>query len=130
MVTDASDAADSELAQYYARHRGSMRAFLVGGCGCPEADAEDIIQDTIMVIRRRYWPTVRALEKPEAYWFKIAERRYRRTRGRQNGRICDADPADVLLEVPVPGDPFAQADLREALEAVIRGLPRRQRQVL
>ena len=59
-----------------------MRGYLVSGCGCPEADAEDIIQDTILVIRRRYWPTVRALDKPEAYWFKIAGNRYRRIRGR------------------------------------------------
>ena len=81
-----AQADDEEIALYYTEHRDRVRRFLVSGCGCPEADAEDIIQDTIMVIRRRYWPTVRALDKPEAYWFKIAERRYRRTRGRQAGR--------------------------------------------
>ena len=125
-----ADRADDEIALYYARHRERVRAFLVGGCGCPVADAEDIVQDTIMTIRSRYWPTVRALAKPEAYWFKIAERRYRRTQGRQAGRVTIVDPADALLDSPAPGDPFAQADLRLSLEPVMRCLPRRQRQVL
>jgi hypothetical protein len=30
-----------------------------------------------MVIRRRYWPTVRSYDKPEFYWFTAAERRSR-----------------------------------------------------
>jgi RNA polymerase sigma factor (sigma-70 family) len=121
---------DEEIARYYAQHRARLRGWLVAGCGCPEADAEDLIQDTILVIRGRYWPTVRALDRPEAYWYKIAERRYRRLRGRQAGRIADADPSEELLEVAVPGDQFAQADCRQALEQVIGQLPRRQRQVL
>lgn len=119
-----------EIARYYAEHRDKVRRWLVSGCGCPEADAEDIVQDTILVIRRRYWLTVRALEKPEAYWFKIAGNRYRRTRGRQAGRTADADPSELLLEQSAPGDQFAQADRRQALEQVIRQLPQRQRQVL
>ncbi len=83
-----------------------------------------------MVIRRRYWPTVRALDKPEAYWFKIAERRYRRICGRQADRIAGVDPAEELLEVAAPGDQLAQVDCRQALEPVIRQLPQRRRQVL
>ncbi len=122
--------AGEEIARYYAKHHDRLRGWLISGCGCPEADAEDIVQDTIMTIHRRYWPTVRALEKLEAYWFKIAERRYRRIRGRQAGRIADVDPSEELLEVAVPGDPFAQADSCQALQQVICQLPRRQRQVL
>lgn len=121
---------DEEIARYYAEHRDQVRRWLVSGCGCPEADAEDIVQETILVIRRRYWPTVRALEKPEAYWFKIAGNRYRRTCGRQAGRTVDADPAELLREQAAPGDQFAQADRRQALEQVIGQLPPRQRQVL
>ena len=75
-------AADEEIAQYYSEHRDTLRGYLVNGCQCPWADAEDIIQDTIEAIRRRYWPTIRTYDKPEAYWFKIAERRYRRLQGR------------------------------------------------
>lgn len=123
-------AADEEIARFYSEHRKALHDFLVHGCGCPPADAEDMIQDTIMVIRGRYWPTVRALEKPEAYWFKAAERRYRRLRGRQAGRIADGDPSERLLGVAHPVDQFAAVDRREALKAVLRELPRRQRQVL
>jgi RNA polymerase sigma-70 factor, ECF subfamily len=125
-----AQAHDEEIARYYAGHRDKVRRWLVSGCGCPEADAEDIVQDTILVIRSGYWPTVRALEKPEAYWFKIAGNRYRRTRGRQGGRTADADPSELLLEQATPGDQFAQADRRLVLEQVIRQLPQRQRQVL
>jgi RNA polymerase sigma-70 factor (ECF subfamily) len=122
--------ADEEIARFYSGNRKALHDFLVRGCGCASADAEDIIQDTIMAIRRRYWPTVRALDKPEAYWFKAAERRYRRLRGRQAGRIADGDPSERLLGVAHPGDQFAVVDRREALMAVLRELPPRQRQVL
>lgn len=52
--------ADGWLARYYAQRREALLAFLVGGC--PQADAGDIIQDTITPIGRRYWPTVRPLD--------------------------------------------------------------------
>ena len=76
---------DEEIAEFYAEQRPRVYGFLVGGCGCPRADADDIIQDTIMVIRARYWPKVRTLDKPAAaaYWFKAAERRYRKSCRRQ-----------------------------------------------
>jgi RNA polymerase sigma-70 factor (ECF subfamily) len=121
---------DQEIARYYAEHRDKVRRWLVSGCGCPEADAEDIVQDTIMVIRSGYWPTVRALAKPEAYWYKIAGNRYRRTRGRQAGRTADTDPSELLSERAAQGDQFAQIDRRLVLEQAIGQLPRRQRQVL
>jgi RNA polymerase sigma factor (sigma-70 family) len=121
---------DDEIASYYARHRERVIAFLVRGCGCPADDAPDIVQDTIMAIRKRYWPTVRALDKPEAYWFKIAERRYHRIKGREAGRAAVVDPSDGVLEPMQPGDPYTGVDDRHALAAVLRQLPRRQRQVL
>jgi RNA polymerase sigma factor (sigma-70 family) len=120
---------DEEIARYYAEHRDRVRRWLVAGCGCREADAEDIIQDTILVIRSGYWPTVRALCKPEAYWYKVAGNRHRRTRGRQAGRTAEVELSE-LLEQAAPGDQFAQIDRRQALEQVIQQLPRRQRQVL
>jgi RNA polymerase sigma factor (sigma-70 family) len=121
---------DEEIARYYAGHRDKVRRWLVSGCGCPEADAEDIVQDTILVIRSGYWPTVRALARPEAYWYKIAGNRYRRTRGRQVGRTAGTDPSELLPEQPTPGDQFAQIDRRLVLEQATCRLPRRQRQVL
>lgn len=121
---------DEEISQFYARHYKAVVAFLVHGCGCPEADAEDIAQDIILVIRDRYWPTVRALEKPEAYWYKAAERRCRRLLGQRAKRIAGGDPDEHLLGVAHPGDQFAAVDRRQALMARLRELPPRQRQVL
>jgi RNA polymerase sigma-70 factor (ECF subfamily) len=121
---------DAEIAQYYANWHGRVHLYLVLGCGCPDADAEDIVQDTIMVIRERHWQTVRAYAKPEAYWFTIAGRRYRRIRREQAGRFADVDPSDALHEAASYGDPYAQADLRQALEPLLSQLPPRQRQVL
>lgn len=123
---------DEEIARFYAEQRARVYGFLVGGCGCPRADADDIIQDTIMVIRARYWPKVRTLDKPAAaaYWFKTAERRYRKSRRRQAGSVIDGDPSDRLADVAHSRDQFAAFDHRDALEAVLRELPPRQRQVL
>jgi RNA polymerase sigma-70 factor, ECF subfamily len=131
-LLSAAQAADGEIALFYAEHRSRLRGFLVGGCGCPEADAEDIIQDTIMVIRQRYWPKVRALPKPAAaaYWFRAAERRYHKLCRRRAGRLIDGDPSERLVGIAHPGDQFAAVDRREALKDMLRELPRRQRQVL
>jgi RNA polymerase sigma-70 factor (ECF subfamily) len=104
--------------------------YLVFGRGFPEADVEDIIQDTIMTIYMRNWPKVRTLDKPEAYWLTAAERRCRRVLGRQASRVVDGDPAERLLGVAHPLDQFAAADCREALKSLLSKLPRRQRQVL
>jgi RNA polymerase sigma factor (sigma-70 family) len=125
-----AQAHDEEIGRYYGGHRDKVLRWLVSGCGCPEADAEDIVQDTIMVIRSGYWPTARALAKPEAYWYKIAGNRYRRTRGRQAGRTADTDPSELLSERAAQDDQFAQIDRRLVLEQLIGQLPRRQRQVL
>jgi RNA polymerase sigma factor (sigma-70 family) len=126
----SADDDDAEIAQYYVNWHGRVRVYLVLGCGCPDADAKDIVQDTIMVIREGHWHTVRALAKPEAYWFKIAGRRYRRIRGEQAARFAGVDPSDALHEAALHGDPYAQADLRQALEPLLSQLPPRQRQVL
>ena len=83
-----------------------------------------------MAIRMRYWPKVRTLDKPQFYWFKAAERRYRRFLGRQAGRSAGGDPSERLLGVAHPVDQIAVLEDREAVQAVLGGLPRRQRQVL
>lgn len=124
------EAEDEEIARFYAEHKEALRSYLITGCGCPAADADDIIQDTILAIRKRYWPKVRTLDKPQAYWFKAAERRYRRLAGRQARRIDGADPETRLLGVAHPLDQFAAVDRREDLKKIIARLPRRQRQVL
>ena len=121
---------DEEISQYYSAHYKAVVGFLVYACGCPEPDAEEVVQDIILVIRDRHWPTVRAPEKPEAYWYKAAERRCRRLLGQRAKRIAGGDPDEHLLGVAHPTDQFAAVDLRQALIAGIRELPPRQRQVL
>ena len=123
-------AADHEVARFYSEHRERLLRFLVFVCRCPEADAEDIIQDTIMVIRKYHWATIRSYDKPVAFWFRAVVWRYRELLRRQAGRIADGDPTELLLGVAHPGDQFAAVDRREALNALIRELPPRQRQVL
>ena len=119
-----------EISQFFAKHYKAVVAFLVYACGFPAPDAEEVVQDIILVIRERYWPTVRALEKPEAYWYKAAERRCRRLLGQRAKRIAEGDPDEHLLGVAHPADQFAAVDRRQALIARIRELPPRQRQVL
>ena len=53
------EAEDEEIARFYAEHKEALCSYLITGCGCPAADADDIIQDTILAIRKRYWPKVR-----------------------------------------------------------------------
>ncbi len=54
-----------------------------------------------MTIRRRYWPKVRTLDKPGAYWFKAAERICRRLLGQRARRIADGDPSKRRLTGPL-----------------------------
>jgi RNA polymerase sigma factor (sigma-70 family) len=123
-------ATDEEIAQFYVRHRAAVRRFLIGACRCPAHDAEDIIQETIIRIRERYWPTVRLLEKPVAYWYTMAQRDSARQLRLRAKRFVADDPHERLLSVADPVDHFAAADLLEALCAAIGKLPTRQRQVL
>jgi RNA polymerase sigma factor (sigma-70 family) len=123
-------AADEEIARFYEKHRNAVYAFLVGACRCPTHDADDIIQDTIMTIRMRYWPTVRTRDKPVAYWFTMAVREYVRRSRLQAKRFVAGDPSERLLSVADPGDQFAAVDRRELLDAAFRELPLGQRQML
>lgn len=123
-------AIDEEIARFYETHRLTVLRFLIGACGCPPHDAEDIIQETIMRIRERYWPTVLLLEKPVAYWCKMAQRDSARRFRLQGKRFVADDPYERLLSVADPIDHYAAGDLQEALYAAIRKLSDRQRQVL
>jgi RNA polymerase sigma factor (sigma-70 family) len=60
----------------------------------------------------------------------MAAREYVRRRRLQAKRFVVGDPSERLLGVADPGDQFAAADRREALNAAFRELPLGQRQVL
>jgi RNA polymerase sigma factor (sigma-70 family) len=129
-VLAGSQSPDEEISQYYREHYKAVLGFLMYACRCPEPDAEDVAQDIILLIRDRYWPTVRVLEKPEAYWYKAAERRCRRLLSQRAKRIAEGNPDDHLLGVVHLADQFAAVDLSQALIDKLRELPPRQRQVL
>lgn len=126
---DAQQACDLEVAAFYADHRQAIRTYLINSCDCAEHEADDIVQDTILVIRQ-YWDHVRTLQKPVAYWFKIARQRYRRVQGQRARHRSSTDPYAVLLAVPSPEDAPAGVDRRLVLRALLRELPAGQRQVL
>lgn len=120
---------DAEVGEFFARHHSAIRRFLVT-CGCPEHEADDIVQDTILAVRER-WHHVRTLEKPTAYWYMAARRRLQRVQGRltlQQAR--NAGYQDRLLIVPDPVDAPGIVDRRRALLDQLRELPLGQRQVL
>jgi RNA polymerase sigma factor (sigma-70 family) len=120
---------DKEVSELYVTHRKGVLAYLITSVGCPEHEADDVVQDTILIVRAR-WDQVRTLEKPAAYWYKIAGRRARRLQGQRARRGCGTDPHDALHAVPSLGDPCGAVDLREATRVLLGGLPAGQRQVL
>jgi RNA polymerase sigma-70 factor, ECF subfamily len=126
---EPGDSRDKEVCGLYVAYRNGVRAYLINSVGCPEHEADDVLQDTILIVRDR-WDQIRILEKPAAYWYKIAGRRARRLQGQWARRGCDLDPHDLLHAVPSPDDPCGGVDLREALTVVLRALPAGQRQVL
>ena len=121
-------ARDREIASLYLAHRGKVRRTLMV-LGCSGHDADDVVQETILAIRE-HWERVRDLEKPEAYWYKAAIRRWRRAAGSRARRLASGDQHEYLLSLPDPDDAFAAADQQRAVEAAVRELPPRQGQVL
>jgi RNA polymerase sigma-70 factor, ECF subfamily len=126
---EPEDPRDKEVSELYVAYRKGVRAYLINSVGCPEHEADDVLQDTILIVRDR-WDQIRTLEKPAAYWYKIAGRRARRLQGQRARRGCGLDPHDLLRAVPSLDDPCGEVDLREALTVLLRGLPVGQRQVL
>lgn len=120
---------DKEVCELYVAYRKGVRAYLINSVGCPEHEADDVLQDTILIVRDR-WDQIRILEKPAAYWYKIAGRRARRLQGQRTRRGCNCDPHDLLHAVPSLDDPCADVDLRQAVIVLLRTLPLGQRQVL
>lgn len=89
-------ARDVEVGALYAKHGDRLQRYLVAH-GCTKADADDIVHDTILIVRRR-WDNVRDLEKPAAYWYKIATRKMWRVR--KNHAKFLLDPESRLQSRP------------------------------
>jgi RNA polymerase sigma factor (sigma-70 family) len=120
---------DEEVTAFFIANRNELRGYLIHVCRCPEHEADDITQDAFLAVREQ-WDHVRDYEKPKAYLYKVAERRFFRLRGQQTGKSFQGDPEPLMAAVPDPADAFSAADNREAALALLRQLPLRQRQVL
>ena len=99
---------DKEVSELYAARRKSVRAYLINSVGCPEHEANDVVQDTILIVRGR-WDQLRTLEKPAACWYKIAGRRARRLQGQRAKRGYGPDPHDLLSSPGQAGEEFTAA---------------------
>jgi RNA polymerase sigma factor (sigma-70 family) len=121
-------ARDEEITAFYAANHRAIRRYLIA-CGCPEHEADDMVQDSILAVRDR-WAQVRSYDKPVAYWYKAAGNRFRRVQGQRARRYAGGDYEEHLLALPDPVDHTEVVDRHQALMARILDLPPRQRQVL
>lgn len=125
----AGQSRDEEVGALFATHYMAIRRYLIA-CGCPDYEADDVLQDTILAVRENWEKKVRALDKPVAYWYKAASRRFWRLAKERARRFSAGDHEDHLLAVPDQANEVAAVDFRLTLMAWIRELPIRQRQVL
>lgn len=119
---------DEELSGFFAEHWEVIRAYLICTFRCTAAEADDVVQDSILAVRC-HWQHVRELEKPVAYWYKVAVRRFRRYHVARSPRESSGDPCELLACVPGSRDPFTAVDDRLLVVALLGELPPRQRQV-
>lgn len=119
---------DDEVARLFAENHRRLRRFLIIN-GCVDSEADDIVQDTILVLRER-WDRVRRYEKPVGYWYKVAIRRMWKTQKDRSRWFIVKDPIDHLTNLPEPVDATTKVDQHETLLFFIKQLPSRQLQVL
>jgi RNA polymerase sigma-70 factor (sigma-E family) len=104
-----------EFSEYVAARRGALvRAAVL--LGCPESDAEDLVQ-TALLKAFRHWRKVERADRPDAYVYRILvnalhDARSRRWRGEQ----AMATPPDAAVE----SDPTTGLAVRRALAAMSR----------
>jgi RNA polymerase sigma factor (sigma-70 family) len=126
--TPSGDARDQEeITAFYVAFREPIRRWLIAS-GCSALEAEDVVHDSILAVRER-WARVRTLDRPQAYWYKVAWRLFAREQALQAARYLTGDPDERLKALPDPADAVAAVDRRELAMALLRELPLRQRQV-
>jgi RNA polymerase sigma factor (sigma-70 family) len=120
---------DDQITPFYSAHHRALRRYLIGQ-GCRASDADDIVQDSILIIRER-WMRVSEMEHPKAYWFKIAIRlMWRRQRRDWNRFPATLDHEQYLRNMADTTDRIAIVDGQHAALSMVRHLAPRQRQVL
>ncbi|KJE22447.1 RNA polymerase sigma factor, sigma-70 family [Frankia torreyi] len=118
----------SEVEKLFDDNAARLRGYLLS-VGCPEPDVDDVIQDSILIVARRY----ASLDRPEmvrTYWYRIASRLAWKLLKERRDRSLPGDPADYLQALPDPVEGAVDPDGRQAALALVHRLPLRQRQVL
>ena len=121
-------AQDAEVAEFFATHRLRILRYLMGLYGCSEPDADDVVQETIVLIRQ-HWKQIRTYQKPEAYWYKIASRQYQRWQGERAREHAYPDPEEYLRAVADLTDGAENVNRGMVAMPILRELPLKQRQV-
>jgi RNA polymerase sigma factor (sigma-70 family) len=120
---------DREIGEFFAANRDAVCRYLISAYGCCSADADDIVQDSILAVRA-HWAKVRTYEKPAAYLYKVAGRMLLRRKGRKGPYESGGDSREFLLATPDPSNTIRAVDDRLAAMTLLHELPPRQRQVL
>lgn len=84
--------------------------------GCPESDAEDVVQ-TALLRCYRHWRRVQRADRPDAYVYRVLVNALRDARGR---RWHAETPSDELPEVPADIDQATGLAVRAALARMSR----------
>jgi RNA polymerase sigma-70 factor (sigma-E family) len=93
---------------------------------CDPHLAKDVLQDVLIRTQRR-WPTIGEVEQPTAYVKRMIVNEYLSWRRRRANRdVMLAHTALASVDSPV-ADETSRYDEREAMQARIVALPRRQR---
>jgi RNA polymerase sigma-70 factor (sigma-E family) len=86
------------------------------------AEAEDLVQETLASAYSS-WGRIERAGSPEAYVRRMMVNRHISIWRRHRNRV---EPRHQLPETPTP-DPTAAADVSDAMQRMVRGLPRKQR---
>jgi DNA-directed RNA polymerase specialized sigma24 family protein len=121
MPGPAPEPYDDEVAQFFRDFSAAVRRYLVSGCGCPAHDADDVVQEAFLAVRSQ-WDRVRTLERPQAYLYKVATRRFSRLQQQRTRESWD-DLDKHVAAYPEPSDALAAADHRDDALFLLRQLP-------
>lgn len=101
-------------------------AYLVTG---NQADAEDLLQETLVDVHRK-WDQVSRAEHPYAYVRTMLHNRFVSSRRRKWHGERPTDPVDITFLEQAVADPVGEVDARDAMWRLLETLPPRMRAVL
>jgi len=128
---EPEDPRDKEVSELYVAYRKGVRAYLINSVAYPEHEADDVVQDTILIIRDRWEPSAHL---GKARGLLVQDCRTAGPgdcRGSGLGAVVASIPMIFCAFAPSLDDPCGGGfDLRAALTVLLRGLPVGQRRVL